>query len=100
MLTREGASVLEFNARFGDPETQVLLPRLQSDLLALLAAVAHGRLDSVPEPRWTTDASCGVVVASAGYPGAFARGHEIHGLDTLDPPILVFHPHPRTDPAP
>jgi phosphoribosylamine--glycine ligase len=99
MLTREGPSVLEFNARFGDPETQVLLPRLQSDLLALLAAVARGRLDSVPEPRWTTDASCGVVVASAGYPGAFARGHEIHGLDTLDPGILVFHAGTRREPA-
>ncbi len=91
--------MLEFNARFGDPETQVLLPRLQGDLLELLAAVARGRLDTVPEPRWTAEASCGVVVVSAGYPGAFTRGHEIHGLDTLDPEILVFHAGTRREPA-
>jgi phosphoribosylamine--glycine ligase len=99
MLTRDGPAVLEFNARFGDPETQVLLPRLQGDLLALLAAVARGQLDTVPAPRWTAEASCGVVVASAGYPGAFARGHEIHGLDTLDPEILVFHAGTRREPV-
>ncbi|MGO8949252.1 MAG: phosphoribosylamine--glycine ligase, partial [Ktedonobacterales bacterium] len=91
MITRDGPYVIEFNARFGDPETQVLLPRLGSDLLALCVASAEGRLDRLPEPSWTTGATCGVVLASAGYPGAFEVGKPITGLDTLDDDILVFH---------
>lgn len=91
MLTRDGPYVLEFNARFGDPETQVVLPRLRSDLIELCLACAHGRLDSVPPPEWTADAACGVVLASSGYPGPFEKGIPITGLDTLDPDILAFH---------
>jgi len=83
--------VLEFNARFGDPETQVVLPRLESDLLELCVAVADGRLDTVAPPRWSDEAACGVVIASRGYPGPFAKGLPITGLETLDPGILVFH---------
>ncbi|HEX8032837.1 MAG TPA: phosphoribosylglycinamide synthetase C domain-containing protein, partial [Ktedonobacterales bacterium] len=88
---RDGPYVLEYNARFGDPETQVVLPRLRSDLIDLCLACAQGRLDSVPPPEWTPDAACGVVLASSGYPGPFEKGLPITGLDTLDPDILAFH---------
>jgi len=91
MITDDGPSVLEYNARFGDPETQVVLPRLQSDLLALCAAVARGRLDEAPIPTWTTEAACGVVVASEGYPSSYKTGLPISGLETLDSDILAFH---------
>lgn len=91
MITRDGPSVIEFNCRFGDPETQVVLPRLKSDLLTLCGAVAAGKLDSVPAPEWADDAACGVVVASGGYPGAYEKGKVITGLDTLDDDMLVFH---------
>ncbi|HKV83144.1 MAG TPA: phosphoribosylamine--glycine ligase [Ktedonobacterales bacterium] len=91
MLTADGPYVLEFNARFGDPETQALLPRLRSDLLEVLDAAARGDLSHVQPPRWSSDASCGVVLASAGYPGSYTTGHEITGLDTLDHDILAFH---------
>jgi phosphoribosylamine---glycine ligase len=91
MLTRDGPYVLEFNARFGDPETQVVLPRLRSDLIELCLACSQGRLDSVPPPEWTTDAACGVVLASSGYPGTFEKGLPITGFDALDPDILAFH---------
>ncbi len=91
MITPSGPSVVEFNARFGDPETQVVLPRLQSDLLALCAAAASGRLDTAPAPTWTDEAACGVVVAAGGYPGPYAKGDPITGLETLDGDILAFH---------
>ena len=91
MLTDEGPKVVEFNCRFGDPETQVVLPRLQSDLLELCAAVAAGRLDTVPAPVWSDEATCGVVMASGGYPDAYEKGKPISGLDALDDDILVFH---------
>ncbi len=80
-----GPYVLEFNARFGDPETQVVLPRLESDLLELCAAVADGRLDPCPPPRWTTEAACGVVMASVAIPARTRKAYQITGLDTLDP---------------
>lgn len=98
MITRNGPYVLEFNARFGDPETQIVLPRLSSDLLGLCLATAQGRLDAVPPPQWTSDAACGVVVASSGYPGSFTKGHPITSLDTLDADILAFHAGTRREP--
>jgi phosphoribosylamine--glycine ligase len=98
MLTDEGPKVLEFNARFGDPETQVVLPRLESDLLELCLAVARGRLDTVPAPTWRPAVAVGVVVASGGYPGAYEKGKTIGGLETLDPDILVFHAGTRREP--
>jgi phosphoribosylamine--glycine ligase len=90
MLTTEGMKVLEFNSRFGDPETQVTLPRLKTDLVEILVAVIEGRLDQV-EVKWATDACVGVVMASAGYPGSYKTGFLISGLDRLDKGILVFH---------
>jgi phosphoribosylamine--glycine ligase len=91
MITEKGPYVVEFNARFGDPETQVVLPRLRSDLLALCLAAAEGELDRLPAPEWSRGATCGVVLASAGYPGAFETGKPITGLSALDEDILVFH---------
>jgi phosphoribosylamine--glycine ligase len=90
MVTPDGPKVLEFNCRFGDPETQVLLPRLASDLLEVLVACASGDL-SAADIRWSTDAVVGVVVASGGYPDEYATGFPIAGLASLDDDILVFH---------
>lgn len=92
MLTAQGAKVLEFNARFGDPETQVLLPRLDEDWLPLLLACATGKLGR-HAIRWKTDAAVCVVMASGGYPGSYAKGHPILGTaeaEALDG-VLVFH---------
>ncbi len=92
LMVRGGdPQVIEFNARFGDPETQVVLPRLESDLLGLCAAVADGALDQAPPPVWSDEAACGVVIAAHGYPGPYAKGLPITGLDALDPDIIAFH---------
>ena len=90
MLTAEGPRVLEFNCRFGDPETQVLLPRLESDLLDLLEATVDGRLAEV-DARWSAQAAVCVIMASAGYPGPYATGKPISGLDSAPPEVTVFH---------
>jgi phosphoribosylamine--glycine ligase len=97
MVTADGPKVLEFNARFGDPETQVVLPRLESDLLELLLAVAEGRLGAVAPPTCRAEACVGVVAASGGYPGAYTTGLPIAGLQSLDPDVLVFHAGTRRD---
>ena len=88
MLTAGGPKVLEFNARFGDPETQVLLPRLKSDLVELLEAAIDGRLDSV-HAEWDPRAACCVVMASGGYPGEYPTGLPVGGLESGGG--LVFH---------
>ena len=80
MLTPAGPRVLEFNVRFGDPETQVVLPRWQGDVTAVLAAAAAGRLDSVAAPRFGSDAAVCVVLAAEGYPEAPRSGDPIEGL--------------------
>ncbi len=92
MLTGDGPKVLEYNARFGDPETQVLVPRLDGDWLPALAACAAGTLAGL-EPRWKPDAAVCVVMASGGYPGAYARGCRIEGLHEAEsvPGVTVFH---------
>lgn len=79
MITGDGPRVLEFNCRFGDPETQALLPRLKSDLVPLLAATIDGKIDSVTI-QWDERASVTVVLASAGYPGKYETGKKISGL--------------------
>jgi phosphoribosylamine--glycine ligase len=81
ILTKNGPKILEFNARFGDPETQVYLARLESDLLELLEASVNGTLDRV-ELRWRPEAAVCVVMASGGYPGPYAKGKRIEGLDS------------------
>jgi phosphoribosylamine---glycine ligase len=83
-LTRRGVRVVEFNARFGDPETQALLQRLDSPLGVLLQAAAEGRLDDVDPPRWRGGAAVAVVVAAEGYPDAPRKGDVIHGVDKAD----------------
>jgi phosphoribosylamine---glycine ligase len=92
MLTSSGPRVLEFNARFGDPETQVYLSRLESDLLELLDASVSGTLGGM-ELAWSPLASVCVVMASAGYPGAYARGTTVSGLEAAGtlPHTKVFH---------
>ncbi len=91
MLTAEGPKVLEFNVRFGDPETQAVLPRLRSDLLALLlAATEEGGLHGV-ELSWAAESAVTVVLASAGYPASASKGDVISGLDEVPPGIEVTH---------
>jgi phosphoribosylamine--glycine ligase len=80
MITAGGPKLIEYNVRFGDPETQVLMPRLDSDLLEILVAVAERRLVEV-SPRWSDDAALTIVMAAEGYPGAYAKGTPIAGLD-------------------
>jgi phosphoribosylamine--glycine ligase len=92
MITRDGPKVVEFNCRFGDPECQVVMPRLDADLLPLLDAVARG--GSLPASvRWKPDASVCVVMSSAGYPGPYETGRLIVGVEEADalPGVQVFH---------
>ena len=89
MMTADGPKVIEFNARMGDPETQALLPRLTSDLLAICEGVAHGRLAEVPV-AWDDDATVGVVMASGGYPGSYETGKPITGVEDVDDDVQVF----------
>ena len=81
MLTDTGPQLIEYNARFGDPETQVLMPRIEGDLLPLLLATATGALADAPHPRLSHDVALTVVLAADGYPGTPARGGAIGGLD-------------------
>jgi phosphoribosylamine--glycine ligase len=92
MMTARGPQVLEFNARFGDPETQAILLRLESDLVEALEAAIDGRLAET-ELRWTPGASACVVASSAGYPGSYATGFPISGLSAaaLVPGVQLFH---------
>ena len=91
MLTPEGPKLIEYNARFGDPETQVLMPRLKSDIVPLLLASADGELAHV-DARWDTRAAVTVVVASEGYPGPVTKGSVIRGLDAAEATgAIVFH---------
>jgi phosphoribosylamine--glycine ligase len=91
MLTPDGVKALEFNARFGDPEAQVVLPRLESDLVPLLLTAARGSLESTPEPRWREEAAVGVVVAAGGYPDDYETGLRIEGLTSMPAGVIVFH---------
>ncbi len=92
ILTDEGLEVLEFNCRFGDPESQVVLPRMQADLLDVLEAAVEGELPSSPKAREAGAAVC-VVMASGGYPGEYETGKLIHGLEALAdrPRVVAFH---------
>jgi len=92
MVTKDGPKLLEFNVRFGDPECQVLLVRLESDLLAAMVAASEGRLEP-RHLRWGNDVSLCVVMAARGYPGAYAKGTEIRNLDRAGavPGVTVFH---------
>ncbi|MDP9415772.1 MAG: phosphoribosylamine--glycine ligase, partial [Pseudomonadota bacterium] len=92
MLTDEGPKLIEYNARFGDPECQVLMMRLQSDILELMAATAGGKLAEVPPPRFSAGAALTIVLAANGYPDAPEKGGAIQGLeDATATGAKVFH---------
>jgi phosphoribosylamine--glycine ligase len=86
ILTKQGLKVIEFNARFGDPETEVILPKLESDLLDIMVDILNEKL---PIISWNNDYYVGVVLASKGYPNAYAKGYQIDGLDTIED--MVYH---------
>jgi len=92
MITPEGPKTLEYNVRFGDPETQAILRRLDSDFAEIALAVAQGRLSRV-KPRWSEEAATCVVMASAGYPGNYSTGKTITGIDEAErlESVVVFH---------
>ncbi|MBD3175002.1 MAG: phosphoribosylamine--glycine ligase [Armatimonadia bacterium] len=98
MLTNKGLQVLEFNARFGDPETQVQMPRLDTPLIEILQACSSGRLHEI-DVRWKTDAAVCVVMASGGYPGRYERGKVITGVQDAeaDEGVVVFHAGTKMD---
>jgi len=96
IVTRDGPRVIEYNARFGDPETEVLLLRLQSDLLEIMLACAGGTLARA-DVRWSDDAAVTVMLASGGYPGAYETGKPISGLDDVDRDVTVFHAGTKRD---
>lgn len=96
MITQEGLKVLEFNVRFGDPETQVILPRLKSDLVEIMSATSEGHLSKFLKGSvlsWDNRSSVCVVCSSGGYPGDYTKGKEIFGLDEAEsiPDVKVFH---------
>ena len=90
MLSEDGPKVIEFNNRFGDPETQSVLRRMESDLLDVFTAVVDNRLNEI-EIKWIDDRAVTVVLASGGYPGSYAKGKVITGLDKVDDDIVIFH---------
>jgi len=90
MITDKGPKVIEFNNRFGDPETQAVLPRMESDLLDIFLAVTENRLKDI-EIKWSKRKSICVVLAAGGYPGAYEKGKRITGLDAVDEDVMIFH---------
>ena len=96
MLTSDGPKVVEFNCRLGDPEAQVVLPRLKTDLAAIMIDTVTGKLEGL-SLEWDERPCVGVVLASGGYPGAYQTGREIRGLDGLEEDALVFHAGTRLD---
>lgn len=90
MITPQGPKVLEFNARFGDPETQPVLSLLETDLVDIIEAILEGRLEQ-QEVKWKEGASVCVVMAAGGYPGKYMKGQEINGLDLTRQGVEIFH---------
>jgi phosphoribosylamine---glycine ligase len=99
MVNNNEPKVLEFNARFGDPECQVTLPRLKSDILDIILGVIEGNLKDV-KAEWSDDACVGVVLASGGYPGSYKTGFPITGLNRVDKDIIIFHAGTKTTDQP
>ncbi|MCM8763457.1 MAG: phosphoribosylamine--glycine ligase [Candidatus Omnitrophica bacterium] len=93
MITKDGPKVLEFNVRFGDPETQAILPRLETDLLEVMLAVANEKLIRYKALKWNNSSCVCVVIASGGYPGDYEKGKVIRGLDEVAKmkDIVIFH---------
>jgi phosphoribosylamine--glycine ligase len=97
MITNNMPKVIEFNARLGDPETQVVLPRMKTDLLEVILAVLENKLDTI-NLEWTEEACVGVVIASGGYPGSYKTGLPVSGLDEVDKDIMIFHAGTKSGP--
>lgn len=96
MATKDGVKVIEYNARFGDPETQVVLPRLKTDIVDVFEAVCDGTLDKI-NVEWEDNACVCVVEASGGYPKKYQTGYEITGLDNIEDNIYVYHAGTKKD---
>lgn len=96
MVTSEGPKIVEYNARSGDPETQVYMLRLESDLFEVVEAAAEGRLATV-DIRWSPEPAVCVVLTPGGYPGAYETGLSITGLDAVDKDVMVFHAGTRSE---
>ena len=96
MLTADGPKVLEFNCRLGDPEAQVVLPRLETDFAEIALATSEGKLAEMPPVRWSDETWVGVVLASEGYPAAYETGFEIDGLPRPSAGRVAFHAGTRT----
>ncbi|MDD5006241.1 MAG: phosphoribosylamine--glycine ligase [Candidatus Omnitrophica bacterium] len=98
MITKDGPKTLEFNVRFGDPETQVILPRLRTDLVKVMQAVIDGALDTI-KLSWSKDSCVCIVASSGGYPGEYQKGKEISGLNDLKgrKGVMVFHAGTKSD---
>ena len=99
MITDEGPKLIEYNARFGDPECQVVMRRLQSDLMPILMAAEAGELDKIKDVSWFTEPVVNVVLASQGYPGKYRKGTVIKGVDTANErdDVVVFHAGTKRD---
>lgn len=99
MITHEGPKLIEYNCRFGDPETQVLMMRLESDLLMLMLAACDGALDQIAPPQWRSDPALTVVMAARGYPGEPLKGTEIQGLEKAKTikGVEIFHAGTRAE---
>ncbi len=90
MITKDGAKVLEYNVRFGDPETQVVLPRMKSDLCQVFTHMLNRNLGKL-KLEWRDETVVCVVLASGGYPGSYEKGIPIHGLDEIPEDVMIFH---------
>ncbi len=96
MLTPDGPKVVEYNSRFGDPETQPVLSLLKTDLLEIMLACTNGTLDQL-DIQWSGGAACCIVMASGGYPLSYKKGYEITGLDTVPEDVVVYHAGTKLD---
>ena len=90
MLTPDGPKVVEYNSRFGDPETQPVLSLLKTDLMDIMLACTNGTLDQL-DIQWSVGAACCIVMASGGYPASYKKGYEISGLDSVSKDVFVYH---------
>ena len=98
-MTKEGPKLIEYNARFGDPECQVLMRRLQSDLMEIFIAAEAGKLDKLKAPAWFDAPTVNVVLATKGYPGAYKKGSMIKGIEAANEmeDVVVFHAGTKRD---
>jgi len=99
MMTKDGPKLIEYNARFGDPECQVLMRRLQSDLMDIFIAAEAGKLDKLKAPAWFDEPTVNVVLATKGYPGSYEKGSVIKGIENANAieGVVVFHAGTKTN---